>query len=281
MIVGIDAGNRNVNTFDGRTLDCFRAAIGEWRQRNFDTKYGADDMEVEWNGCKLFAGTIATMESEFGGSIGGDSKAHEDALIRTLIALHRTGWEEEYQVVVGQPIKKHTETEKAAIKEMLVGKHEIKVNGLNKKFCIKRAEVAAEGCGAFWSQPSMGLRRIIDIGSYTVNYATILDKRYVDRDSNTLAFGVDTRLTADDEAMARAICAELLKKWKKQDNVDVCGGDAEKFVQHIQKHFPRAKVLRPMLNIDGTAKPVHPVYANAIGNYMIARGVYAAGTSKA
>jgi plasmid segregation protein ParM len=274
MIVGIDAGNHNVNVFDGEKLDCFRATIGEWRERTLRQKHGKDDMEVEWNGRKLFAGTLAVYESEFGGSLGGDTKAHDDGLLRVLIALHRLNNDREYCIVVGQPIKKHTDDEKQKIKTMLMQEHEIIINGVGRTFTIKRVEVAPEGSAAFWAMPQMGLVRIIDIGSCTVNLATVHDKRYIDKSSDTLDFGVDARKTTDNKAMARAIATRALQMWKSHDNVQIVGGDAEFFQPHITEFFPNSRVMKPVIQTSGKATIVHPVYANAIGNYQIARGVY-------
>jgi plasmid segregation protein ParM len=124
-------------------------------------------MIVEYEGGKYFAGTLAKYESEFGGRMMGDSKAHEDCKLRILIALHRIRFDT-YQLVVGQPISRHNREEKEKIKQMLRGHHSITINERPRSFLIDKVEVAAEGGSAFWSCVQDGLIRIIDIGSGTV-----------------------------------------------------------------------------------------------------------------
>ncbi|WP_263314549.1 hypothetical protein, partial [Enterobacter hormaechei] len=55
----------------------FSSFIGEYRDRKLVSSFGSDDMIFEYKGQMGFAGTLAKMESETGGSRKGDSKAHE------------------------------------------------------------------------------------------------------------------------------------------------------------------------------------------------------------
>ena len=105
-IVGIDPGNEEVKYASRFGIVKFKSAIGEYRNRHIESSHGNDDMIFEFNGRKGFAGTLALAESEFGGSLMVDSKAHEDTKIRVLLALHHLPGTT-YQIVVGQPIKKH------------------------------------------------------------------------------------------------------------------------------------------------------------------------------
>ncbi|PAE09665.1 hypothetical protein CHI02_24150, partial [Niallia circulans] len=86
-----DAGNSEVKTVSAHGVDRFPSAIGEYRERNIKEKHGKDDIVYEYEGRKGFAGTLALYESEYGGAIMGESKAHLDAKLRVLIALHRLG----------------------------------------------------------------------------------------------------------------------------------------------------------------------------------------------
>lgn len=269
MLLGIDAGNARVKVAGAQGAIDFDASLGEWRQRNLVNSHGPDDMEVEYGGKRYFAGSLARCESEFGGTLMGDSKAHEEAKLRALLAIARFDVGE-CQIVTGQPIGRHSAAEKEKIVSLLRGSHEITVNGKRHRITITGVKVAAEGAAAFWTAPQPGLVRIIDIGSGTVNCATVLDHRYVDRDSFTLSFGLNTNKSEDRGAMADGIAREALKKWRRGDRVLLIGGGAESIAPHLQKHFPAAEIHRPALN----GRQLHPIYANAIGYYQLARGLY-------
>lgn len=269
MIVSIDAGNSETKYCSQYGVGKFPSVLGEFRERRLEQNFGDSDMVYEYKGKKGFAGTLAKYESEFAGSVMGDTKAHEDAKIRILLALYMIG-EAEYQIVTGQPIGKHVPEEKLAIKAMLLGKHSISVNGVAMSFVVSNAEVAAEGGAAFWADPQDGLIRILDIGSGTVNGATLCDSRYIDKDSFTISFGADTNISNDMEALTRGIATQALKKWNRNDKVLIAGGIAKGITPYIQKFFPSAEIIKPSLR----GQILHPVYANAVGFYQIARGVY-------
>lgn len=271
MIVGIDAGNNEVKVAGPMGLDRFSSSIGEYRERNIKEVHGKDDIVFEYNGRKGFAGSLALMESEFSGSLMGDSKAHEDAKLRILIALHRQcQTSNTFQIVVGQPISKHTDEEKLAIEHMLHGTHDITVNGKRRIFHISDVKVAAEGGAGFWGKPKNGLCRIIDVGSGTVNCASLYDKRYVDKDSFTLTFGMSTVKTSNLAEMARGIVTNTSKKWAPNDFVYVIGGAASDLTPSIQKFYPNAQQMLPLFQ----NREVEPIFANVIGFYNIGAAIY-------
>jgi plasmid segregation protein ParM len=261
MIVGIDAGNHEVKVVTGTNKFKFLSDIGEWRDRRLKQKHGEDDMDFVYGDRKGFAGTLARYECELGGCIMGDTKAHEDTLIRVLLALWKLE-NKSYQIVVGQPIAQHSPSEKQFIKDMIKGHHQITVNGVTRSFNIERVEVAAEGATAFWSAPRKGLLRIIDVGSATVNCASLIDGRYIDKDSFTMSFGMNTIQSNDLRALARAIGAETLKKYKRNDNVLVIGGAGMVLQPFLKSIYPNTFTLS------------EPVYANALGFYEIGRRLY-------
>jgi len=211
-IVGIDPGNEEVKFASRFGVGKFYSAIGEYRNRHIESSHGKDDMIFEFNGRKGFAGTLALAESEFGGSLMGDSKAHADTKLRVLLALHQLSTTT-FQIIVGQPIIKHIPLEKERIKNMLLGSHDLTLNGVKKTIKINCVEVAAEAGAAFWSNPQTGLVRIIDAGSATVNCASLIDGRYIDKDSFTIPFGCNTTKSHDLNAMVRGIVAQTSKKW--------------------------------------------------------------------
>jgi plasmid segregation protein ParM len=275
MKLGFDAGNYRVKICGDYGLMDFISTIGEARQINLQQVHGQDDMAFEYEGENGFAGTLALYESEFGGSLMGDTKAHRDTLLRVLIGIHRYTIiynieENEFDIVIGQPISKHIPEEKQRIKEMIKGRHTIIVNGIEKSFHIRRVECAAEGVSSFWSNPRTGLVRILDIGSGTVNYSTVLDQRFIDKDSGTLSFGVNTNKSNNIQALSRGIATHVLKKWDSQDKVLVVGGISEQIVEHLKTYFPNVEVLYPIFN----QQHVNPIFGNAVAFYFIGVNIY-------
>jgi plasmid segregation protein ParM len=276
MIWGIDAGNFNGKVVNEEIAEIYRSCLGEWRERNLKSSFGSDDMEWEYQGEKGFAGTLAQYESEFPREMMGGTKAHEDAKLRVLLALHRySGKDLEHDIVVGQPIDAHNEEEKNKIKRMLKGQHTIKVNGITKTFYIRRVEVAAEGGAIYWATRfNASLVRIIDIGSGTVNCATIIEGKYIDRDSFTLPFGANSTKTNDLTKLGRGVIAGTSGKWNAHDTVFIAGGVAKDIEEVIQTHYPTAKALPIPKLINGSIEILHPVFANATAFYNIAKEIY-------
>lgn len=262
MKKAIDAGNYETKFYDGLKLRKFPSAIGtDYRSRKLEQRHGDYDFEWEYDGKRGFAGTLA-QESESGGSIGGDTKAHFDAKLRVLIALHQFSTDEQHDIVVGQPISRHENAEKTAIKQMLIGTHVLTVNGERKVIRIRRCEVAAEGVVAGLLTPSKGIVRVIDIGSATVNYGTLKDMRFLDLGSWTELRGMNTFTHADYQSIGRIIAIRALQKWSKDDRVLVCGGGAEFVFPSLQLLLPHAELVP-----DAT-------YANVKAFYAIAGRLY-------
>ncbi len=271
LILGVDAGNYNAKTAGPHGLDTYRTAICDWFERDIAERYGDDDMEFEVNRRKGYAGSIAAVEDQFGGlSMFGDSKAHDDTLVRVLLAIYR--YQTKYDcggqpvaIVTGQPIIAHKPTEKSKLQALLLGTHDVKVNGKHRRITIEEVGVAAEGSAAIWSNPTKGLVRIIDVGSGTVNCATISDMRHVNTASSTFNFGMETVDDKHDLATnARGIIrATTALKWRRSDAVYVCGEIASEILPHLRTHYMHVQTVCAT-----------PLYANAIGYYEIARRTY-------
>lgn len=282
LILGIDAGNHKAKVVGQFGVDSFKTNICDWFERDVEEVFGQDDMEFEINGRKGFAGTIAQYEDQFGdGTTYGDSKAHDETKIRVLLAIHRylkryCPHIERISIVTGQPIKQHKQSEKDKIIKMLQGEHEIKVNSQCTKVIVEQVAVAPEGSGAFWAFPSDGMIRIIDIGSGTVNAATIIDKRHVNNASTTFNFGVETVSNKEDlEKIARGIIRNTTKlKWNKTDRILICGGITEGIAPYIIEHYINAEIINPTITRGNGVTTLHPVFSNAVGFYAIARGAF-------
>ncbi|MGG0667686.1 hypothetical protein ABE073_04070 [Lederbergia citrisecunda] len=277
MILGIDAGNYKAKTVGEYGVDNFHTNICEWFKRNIKESFGADDMEFVIDGQRGFAGLLAKHEDEFGGSMYGDSKAHQDTKTRVLLAIYR--YMNKYQIhndrfsiVVGQPFSKHTTEEKNVIKGMLSGHHEYVVNGDHLSISIDNIEVATEGGSAYWINQAKGLARYIDIGSGTVNAITVLNGKIINSSSETFNFGTETVKNKSLAALANGIIRNTSQlNWKREDAVFLGGGVAEIIKPLICQYYMNAQVL-------DTSE--HPMYVNATGFYEIAKRLYSNNTTR-
>lgn len=264
MIAAIDAGNYKTMYYDGQEFKQFPSMIGEYRERNIRQQHGQSDFEWEYEGQRGFAGTLAQFESECAESQKGETKAHPDARLRILLALHQFSKQTEHKIVVGQPISTHTPDEKMVIKKMMQGRHELTVNGNRRLIVIQQCEVAAEGVTAGLLIPGGGTVRIIDIGSGTVNFGTLIDRRFSDKGSFTLGMGMETNRNVHPLSFGRQIALRALASgWKAGDAVYLCGGGAEELLQYLLPYFPAVQLI-----------PGDPSSANARALFLIARKLY-------
>jgi plasmid segregation protein ParM len=276
MKLGVDAGNNEVKIYGEEGAFKYPSILGEYRERKLTDSFSTGDIIYEFKGRKGFAGKLAEIESEFSGSIVGTTKAHEDTLIRVLLGIAQyESRSVKFDIVVGQPIEQHTDEEKKRIKKLLIGDHGITINDQKRNIYIERVEVAAEGGVAYWSSPRKGLVRILDFGSGTVNGATLLDAKYVDRDSFTIGYGLGTVRATNREAFMRSVYIKTQeKRWNKSDVILVTGGDADGMIKYVNAHFENAEILRPQDHSASGIKIVLPIFANAIGMYNVAKEVF-------
>lgn len=279
QIIAADGGNYQTKVVHEKGYDCFESTIGEWRQRTASETHTKNDMDFEIIGkgdhYKGFAGPLAQIESEYGGSVFGTTKNHPDAYTRILLATWRNVTEDKVSLVVGQPYTGHTTDEKNDIVLALKGDWTIIVNGQRKEFKIEDVKVGIEGAMAFLSQPYDGPCNIIDVGSGTVNCIHFLNKRIVDRKCDTLPFGSETsKQGVNYEGMATGIFKHMSAVWDKKHPTYVCGGSAEMMESALRKYYPLVKSLRPQVNIGGALIKVDSKYANAVGMFNVGRKVF-------
>lgn len=277
MVLGIDAGNYAVKTAGEHGVDYFLSNIIPGRSRRLDSKHGNDDMVVEYQDKTYFAGSLAKYEDQLdSGTLAGESKNHDEAKLRILLAVHRNVKNgETVKLVVGQPISKHTEDEKKGIVERLKGPNTMTINGEKKTFDIEDVRVGPEGAAAFWCKPQKGAVHILDVGSGASNWVTITDSRYVDGKSGTIPIGTTTIDLENPELLAEAFVRRLSRKWKAEADIRVIGGGALELLPYFKQHFVNAEVFLPTIQREADSiEQVGSVYANAIGLYTMAKGAF-------
>jgi plasmid segregation protein ParM len=277
LILSVDAGNYEGKVVGPYGVLSFKTNIAEDVELKADEKFGDDDMRYEIDGLVGLAGTIAKYEAIGDSTIQGDSKAHEFTKIRVLLAIFRYIKHykldvEKVSVMVGQPFKKHVNTEKDKIKEMLENVHPIVVNDEPMTITIDEVGVAPEGVSGYYaSQQQYSNCCLLDIGSGTVNAIAISDYHIISNRSDTFNYGTESKDMTLEKVARNSIKDSTNRRWDKQSKVLVCGGSAGAITELIQKEYPNAEILLPSYIMDnGKTQILEPKYANAVGMYIIA-----------
>lgn len=257
---GVDIGRSSVKVWHSEDHFKFESNLGECREFEFDER-GLDDIIGEYEGRKFTAGSLAKRESEFGDALMTDSKLHDDTVILMLIALHKLFDSGNVGVVTNIPVKNHA-ADKGELKMLLEGYKELTINGVYKWFNIK-CQVAPEGLGIYKYAKENETIRGLNIGSRTVNAITFRDGVKIGKESDTFDFGMETIKTKDYSAMARAIAAKTGSlKWKKNDQIYVCGGGVFELYEPLLKYYPQL------------AKTKNPIYTDAEALFLTAEEIY-------
>lgn len=275
LILGDDVGNYEGKTVGPHGIDVWKTNISSMTDRKVFEVYGEDDMEFEFRGRTGLAGTIAKYESRRGSkSMYGSSKAHWYTQIRVLLSIYRYTVKygikpDNVSIVTGQPYIGHTDTDKKALKDMLVGEHPIIVNGDRMIINIEEVGIAPEGVGAYFSMttpPKNG--KVLDIGSGTINAISFEDYRVTNFNSDTFNYGTEVMPLM--EVVESVIQDTTALGWSVNERIYVCGGSAGEITQYIKKHYTNVEVLTPTL----AGKVLAPKFANAAGYYNLALGTF-------
>ncbi len=271
-IVGADIGRDGVKAFTAeRSRVSFKSRVGEWREMRLRDK---GNYRVEIDGERFFVDELAS-ESFFVREMACASKIHQETkvLFLTALGLFGAGC---YRVITGLPVNYHTPEEKGRFLELMAGRYEVCVNGARNDISIEDVAIVPEGGGAYWDvilDHAAEIKdcwlaskkvRVIDIGSRTINYLTIDQKKYIDRDSGTLGYGMmelHNSGSGDHELFTRRIYADLSKLWldyePERDVVLFAGGGTIPLDGYLQKCFPFCRIVN------------EPVFANARGYYKM------------
>lgn len=280
--IGLDVGRSNVKVFDGRKYLTFPSIVGEARELKLD--YHQDDQgfrvtfhdHAEPEHC--FIGTLARDESEFARQMLLREKATPDTYRLAMTALSQYIPEEQtegyFDVITGVPVRDHDPVTKQRLIDLLQRSCTLTVDGVLKRVHVTRVRVTVEGGGAFWASPKDGTYRLIDAGSRTINYITMRDRRYVDKESGTLDFGFDTNKSTNLRELTAAIVGEVGKRWDSHDQIGVIGGNAVALTAELKRYFPNAHLFDAGKRVSATGQIIDPnLFANAIGYYTMGRSV--------
>ena len=261
QIIPIDTGRSTVKLLENKS---FRSVVGDWHHREISD---GEEYEVIINGKdKYFVGQLAVDESVAPVEMNTASKIHNQTkvLFLTGVAISLTENNSNLFIVTGVPVDQFNTATKAALENLLYGKYDIQINGEHKKFCIDNITIVPEGVASFQHALSLnenlaiGKKRIIDLGSLTVNYSTLNGTKFITRDSGTIKFGT-IKLKGnqiDSSQYVEKIIAELSEKFSDYDETDqilLTGGGTLQFSDLLKKYYPNLSVISD------------PVFANVLG----------------
>lgn len=276
QFIGHDGGRdeHKIDSGNGHPISV-KSIVGKARSRNLVENL---NYFVEINGREWFVGDLA-RESFFKRQMASESKIHEDTriLFLTSIALASES-NSELVITTGLPVNQHNPATKQKLTNLLCGEHTVRINGGNEvKIKVHNIGIVPEGAGAYFDEIlndngmlvnewlAKRLTRVIDIGSRTVNLCTIDEQnRYIDRDSDTLSYGImeldnaSNEQSEDDlEEFTRKLYGDICKRWQgyspTRDVILLTGGGVLKLKKWIKPLFPISIIARD------------PVFANASG----------------
>jgi hypothetical protein len=253
-IVAIDAGEFMTNYVWRAGMGKFYSKLYPYRDFRVDV---TDDFIVEFKGERYLGADLGEREGYIPIGFKDESKLHETTLIRVLAALHKIGGTR-YKIIVGSPISRRTEEEKKALRQMIRGAHKIAINGNEKVINIEECFVSPEGAAGFYSQPQRGIVQGLDFGSTTINYFYMDDMKLIDKRSGT--FPIDSEVT-DYKGIMKGVFSQLIIKFGDHPTM-IIGGLAKDYYPIVRDYYPKSFIVQ------------NPSFANAIGFYRIARGIY-------
>ncbi|QQE81530.1 ParM/StbA family protein [Alicyclobacillus sp. SO9] len=236
-LIAVDSGRSSTKVVTDGARDWFPSILGEYRDLKLERKMQRTDLVVGYAGQRYYVGDVAKDESVSGAQLMISSKAHMDTKIFVLTALHRVlPNKSAVFLVTGEPISNHQAGEKLRMKQLLLGSHEIAVNGETKQFDIVRCEVAAECATAGWAMRRPGRYHIVDCGSRTVNFATMENGRWIDRVSGSLDYGLETVQNISLSMFSRMTVAELSRRLGTLAPIVLIGGKASQLQEYFQQY---------------------------------------------
>lgn len=273
QLIGCDMGRNESKFYSGNNHKIkFRSTVGEWHQRNLNNE---GDYDVMIDGTNYFIGDLALKESYLPRDMTTENKIHQETFLLFLTGVAFLANEQNIVVSTGLPVNQFNPKIKSDLVNLLQGKHTVTFrNNSTKSFFINDITACPEGGGSYWHEmnnyPSLrqGKIRVVDIGSRTINYCTIDDSNYVNKDSDTLSYGAIKLKNSktNSQEFARKIVADLSSKWMEydedNDTILLTGGGAILLQMLLKPHFKNMIVSSD------------PVYSNVFGFYNLGMSKY-------
>lgn len=260
QIISADMGRSESKFFtNNNTKLKFKSVVGEWHQRNLNTEGNYD---VNINGVNYFIGDLALRESYLPREMTTESKIHEETLLLFVTGIALLAQQEDIIISTGLPINMFNPKVRDDLVTLLKGKYIVTFAGYkSKQFYINQIIVCPESGGTYFyevkKRPELkyGKVRVINVGSRTINYCTIQDGNFVNKDSGTLLYGsIQLKNSkANLQEFARKIFADLSSRWhdyEENEIVIISGGGIIILGEYLKQHFKRVIVSDDAVHSD-------------------------------
>lgn len=227
--------------------DWFPSAVGDPTDQYLPNRRRKTDIMITTTTATKFLGTLALEESTDGSRLMTKTKIHEDTKLLILAAVARFVGDQHVSIklTTGLPVKMHRD-EKEAMKRLLIGDYALVINGKKRQFTIKQVNVAHEGPAAYTyfcrdeatGKGRGGLIRFVKLGSRMCSYGTVENGRYINAQSGSLDYGMETVGNIVHKAVA-----DLSKVWSDFGAETILfGGGAAVRRGSFGQFFPRLVV---------------------------------------
>ncbi|WP_044641443.1 ParM/StbA family protein [Risungbinella massiliensis] len=259
-LVAVDAGRSFTKVKVGNRVFEFPSKVSKALEGHRDQMPG--DLEVRYQGKDYFVGRLAEREG-YAWTNMLETKVHEQTLIEILTACFLAEVVGKVAIMTSIPINMYSkEMERSGLKKLLVGDHEILVNGVYRKLQVEKVGIGLECACSYFNHKRPGKVRIIDPGARTTNFATYQDGIYIGKESGTISYGWDSVRGSDPDLMANLIISEIGKSWSTSDQLEIIGGRAQDLELPMQKQ-----------GFVHTHAVTDAKYANVTGLYEIGRNL--------
>lgn len=270
QIISADMGRSESKFYSNNQKLKFRSVVGEWHKRNLSS--GGDyDVQIDvGNGNEnYFIGDLSLKESYLPRFMETESKIHEETRLLFAVGIAQLVQEPDIVISTGLPVKAFNVSGRDEIVDLLKGKYTVTFQGCNPKhFFVNQITVLAEGSGTYFyeirKRPELkkGKVRVINFGSKTINFISICDGNFLDRNSGTLDFGMNLNNSKSDyKQFSRKVIGDLSAKWndydENSDTILMSGGGIIELEKYMKQHFKNSIISD------------EPIFSDAYGfNYL-------------
>lgn len=264
LTVGIDVGKYRTKVKWKHGTHGHLSKISSYREIRDTLQLDENNIVIEYNGQKYLAGELAEREGQHFLNSPDIHKSNLITLLNMLIGLSKLP-DDNFSIVAGNPFAINTQKEREALKNLLIGTKEFKINGKHKRIAIHNCGIAPEGVAAWYSMPHYDDCNILDFGSSTIHAIAIRKRKLNDKRSHTFDIGFENMIDHNYEALMQSIKNQMKKKWDDGDKkIIVCGGKAPDMFKYVREMYPNSNAVMH----------TNHEYANALGFYELGAIAY-------
>lgn len=239
LTVGADVGKFRTKIKWSGGVRGHLSRLATYREVKDNLVLDDNNIIIEYRNQRYLAGELADREGQNYLNSQDLHKSNLVTILNLLIELSRLP-SVDFNIVVGNPFGINTDKERKALKDLLLGIKEFKVNGKEHRINIRNVGVGAEGLAAYYSD--VGLPddlNIWDFGSSTIHAICIRKRKLVDKRSHTFDYGFESLVDNDYRSLMMSLKFQMEKKWNDSNRKMLCiGGKAPDMYKYVCENYP-------------------------------------------